>query len=565
MMKHLPYIKIGRKKMRLRLRHAVLPLAAWGAFSLMASFSNDSNAQPRNVIKVEHEATQNDISPAVEIATAHLPVAPSADDISLENVFANESPITTEDQEALFHSVSATLADLDIGGKALSDTEQDFETLFASNVETTVDQLANIEPAAGTMRSLGGIAIPQKRPEQNKFIPAGFQAGDFARELEAMDTNHLSMREVTVRSGDTLMNILSKRAGIDYNDAYTAVKQIKPAYSPQDLRPGHKITSLFYTTRETGQTHFVGLKIETDPIETLYVKRTALNGYEYGKVQKALERTLRVAHGTINSSLYNEASRQNVPDRVILELIRTYSWAVDFQRDLRQGDQFEIMYEEYQTVDGAKVKGRGNILYANLRLGDNDSPIYRFERNNGDVDFYEADGSSIRKTLMKTPIDGARLSSGFGYRKHPVLGYRKKHKGLDFAAPSGTPIYAAGDGVIEIMGRKGAYGNYVRIRHNHGLKTAYAHLKGFKRGLSSGKRVKQGQVIGYVGTTGRSTGPHLHYEVLMNGTQVNPRTVKLPQGHKLNKDEMDMFQGLVAQTQYELENLGVETTVAKNM
>ena len=557
MIKHLPYIKIGRKKTRLRIRHALLPLAAWGAFSLMAHFIQDSDAQPRNVVKVPEMVPKADMS---GVTATNI----SADSISLAHVFTADQAITADEQQALFQSVSATLADLSIGGAGLTGMEQGFEKIFTAK-STMADQLANIEPAAGMSHSIGGVIIPIKRPEHAKFMPAKFNAGDFARSLEKIDAKYLSTTNVTVKSGDTLMNILSKRAGIDYSDAYNAVQQFKNVYSPQDLRPGHKITSFFYTSRKTGEKHFVGLKIETDPIETLYVKRSSATQYDFGKVQKALKRTLRMAQGTINSSLYNEASRQNVPDRIILDMIRTYSWAVDFQRDLRQGDQFELMYEEYHTIDGKKVKGRGNIIYANMRLGDTDSPIYRYQRNNGDVDYYEADGSSIRKTLMKTPIDGARLSSGFGMRKHPVLGYRKKHKGLDFAAPSGTPIYAAGDGVIEKMGRNGGYGNYVRIRHNHGLKTAYAHLKGFKRSLSSGKRVKQGQVIGYVGTTGRSTGAHLHYEVLMNGRQVNPRTVKLSQGHRLNKNELEMFQGLVAQTQYQIQDMGVETIVAQNM
>ena len=180
-----------------------------------------------------------------------------------------------------------------------------------------------------------------------------------------------------------------------------------------------------------------------------------------------------------------------------------------------------------------------------MNTGGREKPIYRYKMDDGRVDYFEPDGTSIRKTLMKTPVDGARISSGFGYRRHPVLGYNKLHKGMDFAAPTGTPIYAAGDGVLEYAARNGSFGNYARIRHNSKLKTAYAHMSKFKKGMHKGKTVKQGEVIGYIGTTGRSTGPHLHYEVLVNGVQVNPRSVKLPTGETLTGEQLKRFKSLI--------------------
>jgi murein DD-endopeptidase MepM/ murein hydrolase activator NlpD len=198
------------------------------------------------------------------------------------------------------------------------------------------------------------------------------------------------------------------------------------------------------------------------------------------------------------------------------------------------------MYEQYETADGTRVK-TGNLVYARLQVNGEDIPIYRYEMKNGDVNYFTADGVSVRKALMSTPIDGARLSSGFGMRKHPVLGYNKMHKGIDFAAPTGTPIYAAGDGTIERLGQWSTYGNYIRIRHNSDIKTAYAHMSRFAKGLSAGSRVKQGQVIGYVGATGRVTGAHLHYEVLENDTQINPKSVKLPLGETLRGAELASF------------------------
>jgi len=217
---------------------------------------------------------------------------------------------------------------------------------------------------------------------------------------------------------------------------------------------------------------------------------------------------------------------------------------IDFQRDIRKGDEIEVLYEAFETEDGEFAR-YGNVLYANLTVGGREYPIYRFEMDNGDVDYFEPSGISIRKTLMKTPIDGARISSGFGMRHHPVLGYNKMHKGMDFAAPTGTPIYAAGDGVVEKAGRNGGYGNYIRIRHNSKLKTAYAHLHRISSRVKPGARVKQGQIIGKVGTTGRSTGPHLHYEVLLANKQVNPRSVTLPTGEQLVGKNMDRFKWLV--------------------
>lgn len=207
----------------------------------------------------------------------------------------------------------------------------------------------------------------------------------------------------------------------------------------------------------------------------------------------------------------------------------------------------EIAYERLVDKEGRTVR-YGNVVYANLTLSGKSMPIYRYEDSKGNVDYYGPDGQSVRKALLQTPIDGARISSGFGMRHHPVLGYSKMHKGVDFAARRGTPVMAAGDGIVERASRFGSYGNYIRIRHNSTYKTAYAHLKGFAKGIRKGVRVRQGQIIGYVGTTGRSTGPHLHYEVLANNKQVNPKSAKLPAGRKLAGKELKTFQAQLAET-----------------
>ncbi len=277
----------------------------------------------------------------------------------------------------------------------------------------------------------------------------------------------------------------------------------------------------------------------------------------YGVTQKkaATDDVFFAVGGDIESSLYKAALDQGMPDNVIVELIRVYSWAVDFQRDIRQGDKFETLYRLSKTKGGKIVPGTAEIVYAQLTLKDVAIPVYRYEDTNGDIGYYEEAGNSVRKALMKTPIDGARLSSSFGMRKHPVLGYNKMHKGVDFAAPRGTPIYAAGDGRISYLGTKGGYGKYIRIRHHSGLSTAYAHMSRYKKGLGNGARVKQGQIIGYVGTTGRSTGPHLHYEVLQGGRQVNPRKLKMQKGKKLAGKDLEIFNGVVEQTKFQFTEL----------
>lgn len=342
---------------------------------------------------------------------------------------------------------------------------------------------------------------------------------------------------IKISKGGTLSGALSK-AGFSASESYKIVEALKDAYDPRDLRAGQKI-HLHY--EPFGDIHkFTEMVIHKNPVE--YVSLKASDEGQYSAEQK--ERDVRTRtyakYAEIETSLYGSSARSGIPDSVIAEIIHMYSWDVDFQRDIRSGDRVEVLYEQIETPDGIKVSN-GNILYARLDVNGQDIPVYRFEMENGDVDYFTPNGHSVRKALMKTPVDGARLSSGFGMRKHPILGYNKMHKGTDFAAPTGTPIYAAGDGTLEYVGRKGAYGNYMRIRHNSELKTAYAHLHKFAKGMSRGKRVKQGQVIGYIGSTGRSTGPHLHYEILKNNVQVNPRTVKLPQGEVLRGAQLAKF------------------------
>ncbi len=366
----------------------------------------------------------------------------------------------------------------------------------------------------------------------------------------------LKPRTVTVARGDTLMALMVG-AGADRSDAHEAIAALRDVYSPRRLRPGQEIELTFATinplddeeanaqgsTDDTaGGGQLMGLSLQSAVDEIVRVARAAVSDdFVAETIERPLERQVLHGSGTIDSSLFVAARNAGIPNRVMIELMRAFSYDVDFQREIQPGDSFDLVYEVFYDEDG-KVAKTGNILVAGLSLSGTPLTLYNYTPASGFNDFFDEKGQAVRKALMRTPIDGARLSSGFGKRKHPILGYTKMHKGLDFAAPRGTPIYAAGDGVIERIGRWGAYGKYIRIRHHSSYKTAYAHLKGYAKGMKKGKRVKQGQVIGYVGSTGRSTGPHLHYEVLLNNKQVNPRKIKLPSGEKLKGKDLKNYQ-----------------------
>jgi murein DD-endopeptidase MepM/ murein hydrolase activator NlpD len=242
----------------------------------------------------------------------------------------------------------------------------------------------------------------------------------------------------------------------------------------------------------------------------------------------------------VNSSLYEAGLAAGIPAQVMVDMIRAFSFDVDFQREIQPGDSFELFFDRFVDGDG-KVAKTGEIRFASLVLSGRRLSLYRHADRDGHADFFNEKGESVRKALLKTPIDGARLTSGFGNRSHPILGYSAFHKGVDFGAPTGTPIQAAGDGVIEKKGWFGGYGNYVRLKHNSEFATAYAHMSRFAPGIAEGSRVRQGQVIGYVGSTGMSTGPHLHYEILKRGAQVNPMGVKFPTGRRLEGVDLVNF------------------------
>ena len=266
------------------------------------------------------------------------------------------------------------------------------------------------------------------------------------------------------------------------------------------------------------------------------------NAFHYAEINKKLNLNKVYKENFIKNSLYKAAVEKKINPNIIIQFAQIYGFEVDFQRDLRKNDSFQIVYEEYKS-DENKIVDFGNILYANLILQGKSLELYYHKSDENNIsDHFDSYGQSIKKTLMKTPINGARLSSSYGMRKHPILGYNKMHQGTDFAAPTGTPIMASGSGKILKAGWCGGGGNCVKIRHNSTYSTVYAHMSKFARGIKKGARVTQGQIIGYVGSTGMSTGPHLHYEVIKNGKKINSQTLKLPSGKKLTGKDREEFE-----------------------
>lgn len=406
---------------------------------------------------------------------------------------------------------------------------------LASYRMADASQMALIEPAVGYPDNV--IESPFNAEKYGQFSLAS-AARTVPKELPLN-------RTVEIKPGDALGVVMEKQ-GVGNSETAKIISAMKKHYDPRDIKAGQAIQLNFEKYRgDDAQVtqRFEEMKIPLDAIKTLIVAR-ADDGFVSRIDQKQVNKVIKAKSTEVKVSLYGSAAQSGIPKNVVANAIRIYSWNVDFQRDIRPKDKLEVMYESYETKEGHVAK-LGEILYAKLTLAGREIPLYRFKMDDGRVDYFKPDGTSIKRTLMKTPIDGARMSSGYGMRRHPVLGYNKMHKGVDFAASTGTPIFAAGDGVVEKAGWVGGYGKYIRIRHNSKLKTAYAHMSRFNKSVKTGTRVKQGQVIGYVGTTGRSTGPHLHYEVLLNGRQVNPRSVNLPIGEELVGKDKQKFKNVM--------------------
>lgn len=394
------------------------------------------------------------------------------------------------------------------------------------------------------------ITVPQSKPNIDDILP---HATKTLAEMVRLQTGLTSAGEsvYALKSGEGLGKLL-RRAGYDQNDIAGSISAVQGKARLRALAIGMK-----FTVNEHG--YVFRSKAGRD----IYAIKHPESGWLALTALRPVEKYLTFATGEIKDSIYRAAEAADVPDNALNEYIRVMGFSVDFQREIRQGDAFELLYE--QQIDKLTGEHLGTTLhYAGLSLSGNALGFYRFDGAENSVGWYDKHGNSAARTLIRTPISGARLSSSFGMRKHPISGFNAMHKGVDFAAPRGTPIIAAGSGVVQVAGWKGSYGRYIRIRHNATYETAYAHMTKIAGGVTAGARVQQGQVIGYVGSTGRSTGPHLHYEILVNKRKVNPMTVSLPTGEKIEPEYLDQFQAQVKMVNTEVVASGVARFAALN-
>ena len=388
---------------------------------------------------------------------------------------------------------------------------------------------------------VASLFYSQNKVDQSTKIKSSLDNIYFQKTIKEITSNlnpRYTEKSYTSKSGDTYQTIINK---LDVSNKEKAVllSTITDEKSLKILKINQKFIFKFDNLSEQKIIEFV---IETDKKnEVLFRKSKTENKFLSEKIKKNFKKKLVYKETIITNSLYNSAIDLGIKPNIIIEFARLYGFQVDFQRDIWKNDSFQIIYEEFVN-ENKKIVDTGEIVFANLNLQNTDLQLYKFEYEKNKIDYFDENGKSIKKTLMKTPINGARLSSSYGKRKHPILGYTKMHTGTDFAAPTGTPIMASGDGKVTKAGWCGGGGNCVKIKHNSKYQTVYAHMSKFGRGIKKGKRVKQGQIIGYVGSTGLSTGPHLHYEVIENGRKVNSQKLKLPSGKILRGEERKKFE-----------------------
>ncbi len=359
----------------------------------------------------------------------------------------------------------------------------------------------------------------------------------FAKLTSELEDRYIEL-EHKVKEGDNY-DIIINNIKIAKNERKIFLDTIKKNKEIEILRPEQKI---YFKIDRKNTNKIIEFKIEINKKkEILFVRNFENNFFKKKILEKNLKKKITYKESIITDSLYQTAINLKIKPNIIIEFARLYGFQVDFQRDIWKNDSFQIIYEEFLNEDEEIVE-TGNIIFANLNLKNEDFKLYRHKYEKDKIDYFDENGKSMRKTLMKTPINGARLSSSFGKRKHPILGFTKMHTGTDFAAPIGTPIYASGDGVVIRAQWCGGGGNCVKIKHNRVYQTVYAHMSKFGRGIKKGVKVKQGQIIGYVGSTGLSTGPHLHYEVIENGRKINSQKLKLPSGKILKGNSRKIFE-----------------------
>ena len=347
-----------------------------------------------------------------------------------------------------------------------------------------------------------------------------------------IDKEKFVEKKIEILQGDTFVSIL-ENLNFKQKKIYEIISKIEESYDLKKIKTGEIISVFENNFAEIKKIEF--FKNNETIISVNLDKEINLNIIELTK-----NSFIESKEYTISESLFSDGIKNDVSSDILVKIIRLFSFDLDFQRDIRVDTVVSISYEFDEIVETGRLE-YNDIKYASIIIDGKQLEYFKFITDDGYVDYFNREGKNVKKSILKTPLDGARISSNFGMRKHPISGFNKMHKGVDFAAPTGTPIYAGGNGIVEYVGRNGGYGKYIRIRHNNGYKTAYAHLSNYKKGISKGVRVNQGEVIGYVGSTGNSTGPHLHYEIIYQNKHINPLKLKLPSGKILEGKELEKF------------------------
>ena len=347
-----------------------------------------------------------------------------------------------------------------------------------------------------------------------------------------IDKEQFVEKKIEILQGDTFVSIL-ENLNFKQKKIYEIISKIEETYDLKKIKTGEIISVFENNFAEIKKIEF--FKNNETIISVNLDKEINLNIIELTK-----NSFIESKEYTISESLFSDGIKNDVSSDILVKIIRLFSFDLDFQRDIRVDTVVSISYEFDEIVETGRLE-YNDIKYASIIIDGKQLEYFKFITDDGYVDYFNREGKNVKKSILKTPLDGARISSNFGMRKHPISGFNKMHKGVDFAAPTGTPIYAGGNGIVEYVGRNGGYGKYIRIRHNNGYKTAYAHLSNYRKGISKGVRVNQGEVIGYVGSTGNSTGPHLHYEIIYQNKHINPLKLKLPSGKILEGEELEKF------------------------
>ena len=342
-----------------------------------------------------------------------------------------------------------------------------------------------------------------------------------------------------IKSGDNIQKILQKYE-IKDNEIQYIINQYKKYSNPKQLLAGNKINIVVQKNSSGINNSIIKFSVPITKSTNIEISKDEDGKIISNKIITKLYKRKTLAENIIKNNLYQSAINAKINPETIIEFARIFGFEIDFQRDIRKNDYFQIVYDKYFDENGEFIKS-GSILFAHMKVNNREITLYKFG-DDKTYGYFDGNGKSVEKALMKTPINGARLSSSFGMRKHPILGFNKKHSGTDFAAKTGTPIMASGSGTIALAKWCGGGGNCVKIKHNSTYETIYAHMKSFAKGIKVGKKIKQGHIIGYVGSTGMSTGPHLHYVVIVNGKKVNSQTLKLPSGKVLKDNERRLFE-----------------------